>query len=162
MIRPSGRKPDLLRFRMRPFGRTSYYDAFHAVGEYKLADMAARIRCPMLLSHFSREQGADGRRLSRSGHSPSHACTRSAGLPRERGGAGSWCGCEARRRRKACARRLFFTARPRAARAPRCVRCPAVCDARGPGIWDGATTAMSAAGSWRRRRRRAGVRLALC
>jgi hypothetical protein len=74
-----------LRFRMRPLGVTSYYDAFHGIQEYKLGDAAARIRCPMLITdsegeqffpgqaqklydalrcpkkivHFTREQGAD-------------------------------------------------------------------------------------------------------
>lgn len=45
-----------LRFRMRPFGMASYYDAFHAVGEYRLADVAARIRCPMLITDPEGEQ----------------------------------------------------------------------------------------------------------
>jgi len=75
----------MLRFRMRPYGMTSYYDAFHAVQEYNLSEVASRIRCPMLITdpegeqffpgqvqklydaltcskatvHFSREQGAD-------------------------------------------------------------------------------------------------------
>src|ERR1022692_4891191 len=75
----------MLRFRMRPFGMTSYYDAFHAVREYNLSEVASRIKCPMLITdpegeqffpgqarklydalecpkaivHFTREQGAD-------------------------------------------------------------------------------------------------------
>jgi hypothetical protein len=75
----------MLRFRMRPLGMASYYDAFHAVREYTLAEVAGRIRCPMLITdpegeqffpgqarklydalqcpkqivHFTREQGAD-------------------------------------------------------------------------------------------------------
>ena len=75
----------MLRFRMRPFGMTSYYDAFHAVRDYNLTEVAARIRCPMLIAdpeseqffpgqarklydalqcpkqivHFTRDQGAD-------------------------------------------------------------------------------------------------------
>jgi hypothetical protein len=75
----------LLRFRMRPFGMASYYDAFHAVRDYNLSEVAARIKCPMLIAdpegeqffpgqarklydalqcpkaivHFTREQGAD-------------------------------------------------------------------------------------------------------
>jgi hypothetical protein len=75
----------ILRFRMRPLGMTSYYDAFHAVREYNLAEVAGRIKCPMLITdpegeqffpgqarklydalqcakqivHFTREQGAD-------------------------------------------------------------------------------------------------------
>jgi hypothetical protein len=74
-----------LRFRMRPFGMTSYYDAFQAVQEYRLAGVVGRIRCPMLITapegeqffpgqaqklydalscpktmvHFTRDQGAD-------------------------------------------------------------------------------------------------------
>ncbi|HTQ55004.1 MAG TPA: prolyl oligopeptidase family serine peptidase [Bryobacteraceae bacterium] len=75
----------MLRFRMRPYGVTSCYEAFHAVREYNLAEVAGRIRCPMLITdpqgeqffpgqaqklydalqcpkaivHFTREQGAD-------------------------------------------------------------------------------------------------------
>ena len=75
----------MLRFRMRPYGMTSYYDAFHAVRDYNLAEAAGQIRCPMLITdpegeqffpgqaqklydalrcpksivHFTREQGAD-------------------------------------------------------------------------------------------------------
>jgi hypothetical protein len=74
-----------LRFRMRPFGMTSYYDTFQAVQSYKLAEVGGNIRCPMLITapegerffpgqaqklfdalncskaivHFTREQGAD-------------------------------------------------------------------------------------------------------
>ena len=40
----------LLRFRMRPFGMTSYFDVFQAAEKYKLADVAANIRCPMLIT----------------------------------------------------------------------------------------------------------------
>lgn len=46
----------LLRFRMRPFGTASYYDAFHAVRNYTLADVAGRIRCPMLITDPEGEQ----------------------------------------------------------------------------------------------------------
>src|SRR5271157_3602284 len=75
----------LPRFRMRPFGMASYYDAFHAVREYNLSEVASRIQCPMLITdpegeqffpgqarklydalqcpkaivHFTRDQGAD-------------------------------------------------------------------------------------------------------
>ena len=75
----------MLRFRMRPYGMTSFYDAFRTVQDYKLAEVAGRIRCPMLITdpegeqffpgqarklydalgcpktivHFAREQGAD-------------------------------------------------------------------------------------------------------
>ena len=81
----NARAKAMLRFRMRPFGMTSYYDAFHAVREYNLSEVASRIRCPMLITdpegeqffpgqarklydalecpkaivHFTREQGAD-------------------------------------------------------------------------------------------------------
>ncbi len=74
-----------LSFRMRPFGMTSYYDAFHAVQQYDLAGVVGQIRCPMLVTdpegeqffpgqsqklydslrcpkqmiHFTKEQGAD-------------------------------------------------------------------------------------------------------
>ena len=74
-----------LRFRMRPFGTASYYDVFRAVQQYHLAEVAGRIRCPMLVTdpdgepffagqpqklydalecpkklvRFTREQGAD-------------------------------------------------------------------------------------------------------
>jgi len=75
----------LLRFRMRPYGTASFYDAFHGVRDYQLAAVAANIQCPMLITnpegeqffpgqaqklydalrcpktmvHFTREQGAD-------------------------------------------------------------------------------------------------------
>jgi pimeloyl-ACP methyl ester carboxylesterase len=75
----------MMRFRMRPFGLTSAYDACRVVQEYRLAEVAGRIRCPMLITdpegeqffpgqaqklydalhcpkamvHFTREQGAD-------------------------------------------------------------------------------------------------------
>jgi hypothetical protein len=81
----NARAKAMLRFRMRPFGMTSYYDAFHAVREYNLSEVASRIKCPMLITdpegeqffpgqarklydalecpkaivHFTREQGAD-------------------------------------------------------------------------------------------------------
>jgi dienelactone hydrolase len=45
-----------LRFRMRPYGLTSYYDAFHGVQEYTLKDVAAKIRCPMLITSPEGEQ----------------------------------------------------------------------------------------------------------
>jgi FrsA-like alpha/beta hydrolase family protein len=46
----------LLRFRMRPFGMASYYDAFHAVRDYNLAEVASRIKCPMLITDPEGEQ----------------------------------------------------------------------------------------------------------
>jgi fermentation-respiration switch protein FrsA (DUF1100 family) len=45
-----------LRMRMRPFGTTSLYDVFRAVPEYKLADVAGRITCPMLITDPEGEQ----------------------------------------------------------------------------------------------------------
>jgi len=52
-----------LRFRMRPFGMTSYYDAFHAVRDYNLAEVAGRIRCPMLITDPESEQFFPGQAL---------------------------------------------------------------------------------------------------
>jgi len=46
----------MLRFRMRPYGMTSYYDAFRAVQEYNLTEVATRIRCPMLITDPEGEQ----------------------------------------------------------------------------------------------------------
>lgn len=46
----------LLRFRMRPYGMASYYDVFRAVREYNLAEVAARIKCPMLVTDPESEQ----------------------------------------------------------------------------------------------------------
>jgi pimeloyl-ACP methyl ester carboxylesterase len=74
-----------LRMRLRPYGMASPYDVFRAVAQYNLADVAGRIRCPMLITdpegepffpgqarkvadalrcpkklvRFTREQGAD-------------------------------------------------------------------------------------------------------
>lgn len=39
-----------LAFRMRPFGTTSYFDAFTATMAYNLTDIAGRIECPMLIT----------------------------------------------------------------------------------------------------------------
>jgi pimeloyl-ACP methyl ester carboxylesterase len=39
-----------LRFRMRPYGFTSYYDTFKAVQEYNLEGIVAQIGCPMLIT----------------------------------------------------------------------------------------------------------------
>jgi hypothetical protein len=39
-----------LRFRMRPYGFTSYYDTFKAAEDYNLREVASRIRCPMLIT----------------------------------------------------------------------------------------------------------------
>jgi len=46
----------MMRFRMRPFGFTSYYDLFTAVQAYNLADVAGRIACPMLITDPEGEQ----------------------------------------------------------------------------------------------------------
>jgi alpha-beta hydrolase superfamily lysophospholipase len=45
-----------LRFRMRPYGMTSYYDAFSAVQKYNLSEVASQIRCPMLITAPEGEQ----------------------------------------------------------------------------------------------------------
>lgn len=37
-------------FRMRPYGVTSYYDAFKAPMAYNLTDVAGKIQCPMLIT----------------------------------------------------------------------------------------------------------------
>jgi Esterase FrsA-like len=50
-LRFSPRSKILLAFRMRPYGVTSYYDAFHAVRQYNLKDVAGQIRCPMLITN---------------------------------------------------------------------------------------------------------------
>jgi len=52
----NARARGLLRFRMRPFGMASYYDIFHAVQEYNLAEVAGRIRTPMLITAPEGEQ----------------------------------------------------------------------------------------------------------
>lgn len=46
---PEGVKHDLA-FRMRPYGTTSYYEAFKAAMTYNLTDVAAAISCPMLIT----------------------------------------------------------------------------------------------------------------
>jgi hypothetical protein len=46
----------MLRFRMRPYGITSYYDVFRAVREYNLTEVAGRIPCPMLVTDPESEQ----------------------------------------------------------------------------------------------------------
>jgi hypothetical protein len=52
----NARASAMLRFRMRPLGMTSYYDAFRAVREYNLSEVAGRIRCPMLITDPEGEQ----------------------------------------------------------------------------------------------------------
>lgn len=44
-----------LDFRIRPFGVDSLYDVLVAVKEYKLGDLAAEIRCPMLVTNPDNE-----------------------------------------------------------------------------------------------------------
>jgi dienelactone hydrolase len=45
-----------LAFRMRPFGFTSYYDAYTAVQQYTLAGVVERIRVPLLVTDPEGEQ----------------------------------------------------------------------------------------------------------
>lgn len=45
-----------LAFRMRPYGVTSYYDAFRAAQQYTLKDLAGQIQCPMLITNPEAEQ----------------------------------------------------------------------------------------------------------
>jgi hypothetical protein len=52
----NARLKGMLRFRMRPFGKDSFYDAFHAVREYNLTDVVGRIQCPMLVTDPEGEQ----------------------------------------------------------------------------------------------------------
>src|SRR5277367_4306209 len=44
-----------LSFHMKPYGCTSYCDAFKAVQEYSLTDVAGQIRCPMLITDPANE-----------------------------------------------------------------------------------------------------------
>jgi len=46
----------MLDFRMRPYGFSSYYDAFRAVRDYNLKDLAGAIRCPILVADPESEQ----------------------------------------------------------------------------------------------------------
>ncbi|HEY8995387.1 MAG TPA: hypothetical protein VIM71_12035 [Lacunisphaera sp.] len=39
-----------LRFRMRPYGTTSYYEAFKATKQYNLTEVIGKINCPMLVT----------------------------------------------------------------------------------------------------------------
>jgi dienelactone hydrolase len=50
----------MLRFRMRPYGMTSYYDVFKAVQEYNLESVVDQIRCPMLITDPEDEQFFSG------------------------------------------------------------------------------------------------------
>ena len=44
-----------LVFRMRPYGLTSYFDAFKATMDYRLDDVAGKITCPMLITEPENE-----------------------------------------------------------------------------------------------------------
>jgi hypothetical protein len=44
-----------LVFRMRPYGTTSYYEAFKATMDYNLADVIGKIECPMLITEPANE-----------------------------------------------------------------------------------------------------------
>lgn len=44
-----------LNFRMRPYGFTSYYDAFKAVQQYDLSEVAGQIQCPLLITEPANE-----------------------------------------------------------------------------------------------------------
>lgn len=44
-----------LVFRMRPYGVTSYYDAFKAAMDYNLTDVLGKIECPMLITEPANE-----------------------------------------------------------------------------------------------------------
>jgi len=46
----------MLDFRMRPYGFSSYYDAFRAAREYNMKDVAGQIRCPVLITDPESEQ----------------------------------------------------------------------------------------------------------
>ena len=46
----------MVQMRMRPYGLTSYYEAFRAVQKYNLDDVAGQIRCPMLITDPETEQ----------------------------------------------------------------------------------------------------------
>jgi len=49
-----------LRFRMRPFGTESFFEAFHAIQSYCLADVVGSIRTPMLVTDSEGEQFTPG------------------------------------------------------------------------------------------------------
>ncbi|HLJ45935.1 MAG TPA: hypothetical protein VKU01_08005 [Bryobacteraceae bacterium] len=46
----------VLSSRMRPFGMSSYYDVYAALADYSLKNVAAQIRCPMLITNPESEQ----------------------------------------------------------------------------------------------------------
>ena len=45
-----------LAFRMRPYGTDSYYEAFRAVQQYNLKNVAGQIQCPLLITNPEAEQ----------------------------------------------------------------------------------------------------------
>jgi len=51
VVRFNRRMKIMMAFRMRPYGMTSYYDVFQSVRQYDLKDVAAGIRCPMLVTN---------------------------------------------------------------------------------------------------------------
>ncbi|MGC2163353.1 MAG: hypothetical protein WA634_15705 [Silvibacterium sp.] len=55
-LRFSHESKTYLAFRMRPYGTDSYYDAFRAVQQYNLKDVAGQIQCPMLITNPEAEQ----------------------------------------------------------------------------------------------------------
>jgi pimeloyl-ACP methyl ester carboxylesterase len=55
-LRFNPRSMATLVLRMRPFGLNSPYEAFKAVQQYNLADVAKQIRCPMLITNPEGEQ----------------------------------------------------------------------------------------------------------
>jgi hypothetical protein len=56
LLKLQPRARSLLAFRMRPYGLNSYYDLLQAVQKYQLADVAEKIRCPMLVINPQSEQ----------------------------------------------------------------------------------------------------------
>ncbi|HEY5818824.1 MAG TPA: prolyl oligopeptidase family serine peptidase [Mesorhizobium sp.] len=46
---------DSMAFRMRPYGVTSYYEAFKATMDYNLTDVVGQIECPMLITEPANE-----------------------------------------------------------------------------------------------------------
>jgi hypothetical protein len=46
----------MVRFRMRPYGTDSPYEAYKVVGQYKLDGVADKIHCPMLVTDPENEQ----------------------------------------------------------------------------------------------------------
>jgi len=53
MLDPATKKS--VAFRMRPYGVTSYFDAFKATMAYNLMDVAGKIECPMLITEPANE-----------------------------------------------------------------------------------------------------------